>query len=61
MCETIIPRHIIISGPENYPKINFEPAYPEPGDGLHSGPAPVLHDIAANQGTCPPQARLTVH
>lgn len=36
-------------------------ADPEPGDRLHGGPSPVLHDVAANQRSRPAQASLAVH
>ena len=37
------------------------PADPQPGDGLHGGPPPVLHHVAANQRPRPAQTSLAVH
>ena len=37
------------------------PADAEPSDDLHGGPAPVLHDVAADQRPRPTQPRLAVH
>ena len=37
------------------------PADPEPSDDVHGGPAPVLHDVAADEGARPAQAGLAVH
>ena len=36
-------------------------ADPQPADGLHGRPAPVLHDVAADERARAAQPRLAVH